>query len=548
MDTTTRMVGAIVSHYQLEARIGAGAFATVYKARDLHSGRIIAVKILRHRFGSDAEFVARFRREAKVIQGLPSNPHLVKPVEHGEQGETHFIAMEYIEGSDLDQLILQKWPFPLQEALDLTAQIADALACAHRGGVTHRDVKPRNIKVTPSGVATLMDFGLAKAAMVTRLTPTGAFIGTPQYTAPEICLGDPADPRSDVYSLGTVLYEILAGHPPFEDSLPAVLIHKHLFEEPKPLNQVRRDVPAGVNAIVLRAMKKQPEERYINAAEMLEDLRNWRNLRAPAVSARSASETAKPFSEHPSALDLHPAKSRLGSTLIALSQIAPQIVQVMRGSSRAYLVGYTGDVGGFRYDLTDAGAIFGRAANSQIALQDDHVSHQHARVTFAQGQFWLHDLKSLNGTYVNGIQVREPIALRHGDQIQVGSNEFSFLMPQTQMPANQARVSSVGGSSYDDRLAAAIAHGSIMLLPIALPLVIWRTQKNRSAFATFQAKQALVFQTVSLLVLLSVYRLLELPFFALIWLVAIALGLNAAYRCYQGFSFRLPIVADWIRS
>jgi len=213
------MPGTMIGHYEVIGRIGSGGFATVYQARDVHSGETVALKVLHAQYAQDQEFVRRFRKEGELIRNLPDNPHLVKPKEQSVEGETCYLAMEYVEGQDLDELLARRGSLSFEEATSIASQVAEALGCAHRQGVIHRDIKPQNIKITPTGVVKVLDFGIARATEGTKLTQTGAAllavpIGTPQYMAPEVWEGKPADCRTDVYALGLVLPVFLRGPAP----------------------------------------------------------------------------------------------------------------------------------------------------------------------------------------------------------------------------------------------------------------------------------------------------------------------------------------------
>ncbi|MDE3090998.1 MAG: protein kinase [Chloroflexota bacterium] len=262
-------LGSQLGYYRLYERIGGGGFAMVYVARDTRTNEVVAVKVLRTQYGEDQRFISRFQREASVLQSLPENPHIVRVREVGQQGSTHYLVMEYLEGQDLSLKIAEKTRLPVDEALSIAHQVAQALDVANQHGLVHRDIKPQNIKVTPQGVAKVMDFGIARAAEQTQLTQSGTLMGTPDYMAPEIWEGKKADIRSDIYALGIILYEMLTGLAPFHGDTPAVVMHGHLMRRPRPIRSVRSDVPPSIDAMIAKMVAKKPEDRYQTPADVM---------------------------------------------------------------------------------------------------------------------------------------------------------------------------------------------------------------------------------------------------------------------------------------
>ena len=278
-----------IGAYRLYDRIGRGGFATVYLARDIRTNEIVAVKILHSHIAQDADFIARFRHEADILRRIPRDQNLVHLHEFGQVNGVWFLAMDYLEGKDLAQILTERKRLPVNEALAITTQIARALDVAYRNGLIHRDIKPANIKLTPEGIAKVMDFGLARAAEGTRLTQASMFIGTPDYMAPEIWEGKPADIRSDLYALGAVTYEMLVGSAPFHSNTPAAIMRRHLVDNPAPLRALRPDVPPRVETIVHKLMAKQPDARYQTPGELRAALKDEVNSAVvpPVSPARS---------------------------------------------------------------------------------------------------------------------------------------------------------------------------------------------------------------------------------------------------------------------
>jgi serine/threonine-protein kinase len=257
--------------YRVEARIGQGGMAEVYRGFDPALERTVAIKVLLPPYDRDAGFVARFRREAQAAARL-SHPNIVGVYDTGADGETQYIVMEYIEGRTLASFLAGGGkPTPMQ-AVELGDKIAGALAAAHAQGIVHRDIKPANVMVTREGAVKVMDFGIARLQSDATAPQTSSVIGTPAYFSPEQAQGLPVDARSDIYSLGCVLYELLAHRPPFTGDTPVAIAYKQVNESPVPPSQVNPDVPPRLDAVVMKCMAKNPANRYQSAAELSADL------------------------------------------------------------------------------------------------------------------------------------------------------------------------------------------------------------------------------------------------------------------------------------
>jgi serine/threonine-protein kinase len=244
--------------------------ADVYLAEDQELGRRVALKLLDDRHASDEQFVERFRREAQSAAGL-NHPNIVSIFDRGRAEGTYYIAMEYLDGRTLKELLVRNGPTPVPIAIDYARQILSALAFAHRNGIVHRDIKPHNIVVGGDGRLKVTDFGIARSG-TSQMTEVGSIVGTAQYLSPEQARGAPVDPRSDLYSLGVVLYEMLTGKVPFTGDTPVEIAMKHLSQVPKPPSEWRPQVPHDLDAVVMRALAKDPEQRYGSAEEMDADL------------------------------------------------------------------------------------------------------------------------------------------------------------------------------------------------------------------------------------------------------------------------------------
>jgi serine/threonine-protein kinase len=256
--------------YRIIRKLGTGGMANVYLAEDEELGRRVAIKVLDERHTQDEQFVERFRREAKNAAAL-SHPNIVSIYDRGQSNGTYYIAMEYLEGKTLKELLVTRGPTPIRVAVDYTRQILAALGFAHRHGIVHRDIKPHNVIVGPDGRVKVTDFGIARSG-TSQMTETGSIIGTAQYLSPEQARGAPVSPSSDLYSVGIVLYEMLTGAVPFTGDTPLEIAMKHLSTVPDPPSAKRHEVPRDLDLVVLRALAKRPDERYTRAEEMDADL------------------------------------------------------------------------------------------------------------------------------------------------------------------------------------------------------------------------------------------------------------------------------------
>ncbi|CAN5143884.1 Stk1 family PASTA domain-containing Ser/Thr kinase [soil metagenome] len=264
--------------YEIHRRLARGGMADVYLARDQLLDRPVAVKVLVAEFATDPSFVARFRREAQAAANL-NHPNIVGVYDWGEQDSTYFIVMEYVEGRSLAEIIGTEGPLHPDRAADVATDVAAALGFAHRNCVVHRDIKPGNILISPSGQVKVADCGIARAmdaAAEQNLTQTCAVMGTATYFAPEQAQGLPLDPRSDLYALGVVMYEMVTGRPPFAGDSPVAIAYKHVQEQPVPLRNVNGGVPVAFEAVVMKLLAKDPADRHASAEDLRADLRRFR--------------------------------------------------------------------------------------------------------------------------------------------------------------------------------------------------------------------------------------------------------------------------------
>ena len=271
------MNGSVLGgRYRVEARIGSGGMGEVYRGVDTVLDRTVAIKVLLPQFARDANFVDRFRREAQAAARL-NHPNLVGIYDSGADGETQFIVMEFIQGRTLDDFMSAGGRFTVPHAVEVAEKICDALAYAHVAGVIHRDIKPANVMVTRKGEVKVMDFGIARIVAGPQTAPqTSAVLGTAAYISPEQAQGQPVDGRSDIYSLGAVLYEMLTGRPPFTGDSPVAVAYKQVNESPVLPSIANPEVTPLLDAVLMRALAKNPANRYQTADEFRADLERAR--------------------------------------------------------------------------------------------------------------------------------------------------------------------------------------------------------------------------------------------------------------------------------
>lgn len=276
MNLEGRLLG---NRYEIIEKIGVGGMATVYKAKCHVLNRFVAIKILRDEFTTDEEFIKRFEVEAQSAASI-TNPNIVSVYDVAKEGNLYYIVMELIQGKTLKEVIVgERGPLPWKWSVNIAMQIASALEVAHKNNIVHRDIKPHNIIITEDGIAKVTDFGIAKAVSNSTITAFGTTLGSVHYFSPEHARGGYTDAKSDLYSLGVVMYEMLTGKVPFDADTPVSVALKHMQEEPKPPIESNPNIPQAVNDIIMKALKKDTEQRYQSATEMLQDLK--RALKEP---------------------------------------------------------------------------------------------------------------------------------------------------------------------------------------------------------------------------------------------------------------------------
>jgi serine/threonine protein kinase len=391
-------VGQEIGGYAITGRIGEGGMGAVYLAEERETGRPVALKVLLSEMAENEEFRRRFERESQYASSL-NHPNIVRVHEFGESDGVAYMAMEYVPGRDLTAE-LAEGPLTPERTIEILEQVASALDAVHATGLFHRDVKPANVLVgedeeTGELRCRLTDFGLSKhpSQDSSPLTSAGFFVGTCQYVAPEQILAKELDHRVDVYSLGCLLYECLAGEPPFMRPREEQVLYAHIQDPPPKLTQVRPELPPEIDAVIEKALAKEPEERYASCGELVE-------------AARSA---------------LLPGGARPDG---APSPTDPLRLRVTAGNAH-----------GSEIQVEDE-LVIGRQASEEGQLgQDAEISRQHARIARSGDHFVVEDLGSTNGTFVNGRRISKPEILSPGDRIQLGA---TTLVVQVSVPSATA--------------------------------------------------------------------------------------------------------------
>jgi serine/threonine protein kinase len=370
--------------YQLTEKIGSGGAATVYKALLRGDHQIVAMKILHER---DPYIRDKFEQEGEIGRRL-SHPHIARIIGHGQRGETIYIVMEYVDGGSLRDKLTPGQPLSQDLVTTVVGQTAEALDYAHRQGVIHRDIKPENIMFSSSEGVKIVDFGIAKVTSSITRTTDGVIVGTPYYLSFEQAKGLPVDQRSDIYSLGVVLYEMITGQVPFAGKALEV-IHKHITESPIPPSRINTSVTHEVEAVTLRALRKRPQERFQTAGEVARAL-------GYAIQAPPPLHFEKP------GVSVQSSTARAG-------QLA-----VMGGQAKGKVI-----------DLCPAVVLLRRR---DINPADMLISREHARILQQGHQSWLEGLDSTNGTFHNGRRIFDRVLLRDGDEIRLGNTVLRTQM------------------------------------------------------------------------------------------------------------------------
>src|SRR5579875_849630 len=448
------LVGKTLGQFRIVERIGAGGMATVFKAYQPNLDRYVAIKVLPAYHARDPVFVQRFVREARAVAKL-AHPNIVQIHDFGEVDNITFIVMEYVDSGTLKDRLKQQQRLGVPEAVDFMIQAAEGLDCAHHNGIVHRDVKPANMLLRKDGHLLLSDFGIAKILEgTTNLTRVGTGIGTPQYMSPEQGTGMAVDRRSDIYSLGIVLFHCLTGQVPFTADNPLSITVKHL-NDPLPVEFLRNaGVPAAIEQVIVKMTAKASQDRYQTAEELIDALttalavshlsipRPWRSglssgLLAPLqpTDQQAPVNVSRPLPGSgeqpeitiscfrcgaPNRTDLHYcttcgydfSKNRL-VTDTYLGTSGRPILAMLRIGNRNFR---------FHQEMTT----IGRTNGNDLVISGRTVSRRHARLWFQDGHWFLEDLQSANGTLVNNVRIYQPRILNDGDIISFGDETALF--------------------------------------------------------------------------------------------------------------------------
>lgn len=406
------MLGRVIKgKYKLIDERGRGSFATVYVVRDTENNCIYAIKIMHLEFSNDGELLARFQREAHILLNL-SDPHIVRIVDYGNDNNIYFIVMDYIDGQNLKYHLLTHGPMEVGRALNYAHQIAEGLDTAYKQGVVHRDIKPQNILINAKDVVKITDFGLARGRETVTLTQSNVFMGTAYYISPEQAeSGRSADTRSDLYSVATVLFEMLTGHPPFEGETAVDIVIKHMNEKVPSLSRLRPELPVEFDYFMQKAMAKRAADRYQTPQEFIAALEQLQErvqaLQAVGVGGKQAISAGHENKMGNAGPSRHAAQQKQ-ARLVVLSN-----GQVIPLASEMMVVG--------RQDPIIRNF-------PEIDLADKTVGRRHAYLRNQQGTFTVEDLNALNKTRLNGVILtpHEERSLKDGDILRFGSVEVRF--------------------------------------------------------------------------------------------------------------------------
>jgi len=425
------LAGSTLGKYQVLEELGRGGMAVVYKGYNPGLERTVALKALPEELAGDEEFITRFIREARTAAQL-KHPNIATVFDVEQEGDTNYIVMEFLPGHTLQHEIQNNGALSLTQILEIIHALADALDYAHERGLTHRDVKPSNVMVGPDGHVTLMDFGIVKAAAGIKLTREGMRIGTPEYMSPEQSQGKKVDHRSDIYSLGVVLYEMLTGRVPFRATSPHEVLRSHAYQQPPPPSKFASSLSPAVEKVVLRALAKRPGRRFQTARQL-----------AAALEQAARPQQAEPVERE----RRREAKLRL----------------VAADGREFRLVGVVG---------------LGRGADNKVRIPDRVISRYHAQIQCRQGRCQILDLGSVNGTFVNGERLRPhvPHSIRPGDRLNLGPVATFSVEGGTAVEKPEGPLSLVVlGSTLHERVwadkrrrAAVLLGGGIALILLAL--------------------------------------------------------------------------------
>jgi len=377
--------------YECLEMIGGGGMATVYRARSRQDHSVVAIKVFHQ---TDPYLMDKFAQEIRIGMSLQGHPHIAKVFGGGNAGSLYYMVMEYVDNLSLRERLRLGQPLPFDAIVTVIGQTCDALSHAHSRGIIHRDIKPENIMFSSNAGVKLVDFGIAKLTSARTVTMDGMLVGTSYYMSYEAAQGLTVDQRSDLYSLGIVLYEMLTGQVPFKGGALTV-VNKHIHEQPTLPSKITSSVPQQAEEVVMRALAKDAGRRFQSAEEM---------ARALGYSAPFSTPTPTPLAKSQPTTTTH--RPAAGSSLGGVRLVNLQSSQIITVNEATIVIG-RGDIQPF----------------------DSKISREHARIGRRGNEYWLEDLQSTNGTFLNEVRTFEPVILRPGDLIRIGRTRLRVERP-----------------------------------------------------------------------------------------------------------------------
>jgi serine/threonine protein kinase len=426
------LIGKTLGRYEIIDLLGEGGMGTVFRARDVTLRRDVAIKVMHPQYIRQQDFRQRFLQEAQTAARL-DHASIVPVYDFGQQEDLLYIVMKFVPGDNLQQLLkdmrTQKQWIPLDETLQVVIQVCQALDYAHRHGVLHRDIKPANIMLEPEPCEglpfrpVLTDLGLAKLAEGGLETQTGTSMGTPAYMSPEQAMGNEIDSRSDVYSLGILLYELAVGRLPFQIRTITEAIRCHTQEPPPPPRSLRPELPEFLETIILKALEKDPANRYVDAAGLAHDLKEIAPSLTDVVGPTVMEESVSLMTQYQQSLLVQRRASLFREFPVSTEALGQDCIQIIDPDKTSRTI-----------QIEKRVITVGRDPENDIVLKDDKVSREHARIELKEGQYWITDLNSTNGTLIGHARLlaNVPEGYSPGATLRMGDTFLMINLAQEQ--------------------------------------------------------------------------------------------------------------------